>query len=233
MVLRLEGGLLLQLRYLWRQKIHAATVLDNHTLRFWRPLGPSSTDGLWLQESAQLAAGQSQLVELDLLPREIFGRLIYLGFCRIKLLWIHNRSQEGGMLRIGPGPEDGWEGPWNSQAALLLPPQSVAVIASPGQGWAVSPSALTIELTALQAPVVYDLAVVGRLLEFEDSPGQTPPESPEASSSSDCSSEPADSSADEGSSETTSDSQDPSSEDSSFGDSSSWEDSSGEESFWW
>lgn len=245
MSLKLEGGLLLQLRYLWRQQLRAASTVDVHTLRYWRPVGPASDEGIWLREAAELRPGQSQVLELDLLPRQLFGRLIYMGFCRVKLLWIHNRSQAGGILRIGPATELGWIGPWTNLSTLHMPAEGALVIACPGEGWPVTPQALALELTALEAPVVYDLAILGRLIDFDRPPGEPsssfdsstggPGEGSGSSSTGDSGSWSSSSSGYEWSG-SASTGWDPSSGESSYGESgsggSSWSDPSWDDSWW-
>ncbi len=169
MTLRLRGHFLLEVYYQWRQQPGLASLVDSGTLRFWQPLGPTSEDGVWVQEGVSLSPGTTWRVELDLLPREVFGRLIYLVFGRVRLLWLVNRGESQGVLQIGPAAEQGWLGPWSPGTRLILPPGNTLCCSSFGEGWPVTSEQLAIELTALEGTVSCDLLMVGDLHELPGS----------------------------------------------------------------
>jgi hypothetical protein len=229
MTLRLRGHFLLEIYYHWRQQPHLASLVDSGTLRFWQPLGPTSREGVWVQEGMTLSPGTTWRVELDLLPREVFGRLIYLGFHRLKLLWLVNRAESEGLLQFGPPSQEGWIGPWNAQTKILLPPGNPFFWSFLPNGWPVTTAELAVEFTALEGPARFDLLLLGDLHELPGSgPGDFSGGSSDASesssssvsdSSSSESSEGGESSEDSGSSEW-------SSEDSSDSSYSSYDDSS-------
>ncbi len=227
MTLRLRGHFLLELYYHWRQQPQLVSLVDGGTLRFWQPLGPTSREGVWVQEGMTLSPGTTWRVELDLLPREVFGRLIYLGFKRVKLLWLVNRGDSQGVLQIGPAAEQGWLGPWSPGTGLILPPGNTLCCSSFGEGWPVTTSELAIELMAHQGSVLFDLLLVGDLRQL---PGSGPGDSSEGSSDSSQASSVPDSSSsafsEEGESSESSDSSEGSSEDSSDSSYSSYDDSS-------
>lgn len=172
MSLSLEGSVFLQFRYRWEQKGTGGSLVDENVARYFRPLEASAAEGVWHVAEASLAAGQDQLVELDLLPREVFGRLIYLGFRQVKLLWIYNRPESQGKLRLGPAAEGGWLGPWPSNGSILLPPASALVVAAPASGWPVTQQEAAVVLAAVDGPVVYEMALCGTLI---DGPASPPP----------------------------------------------------------
>ncbi|MCS7237913.1 MAG: hypothetical protein NZ899_06540 [Thermoguttaceae bacterium] len=190
MSLSLGGTVFCQLCARWEQKTSASAFVDSYSLRYYWPMEPSSADGMWVVDSGQLSAGQSQLWELDLLPREVFGRLIYLSFSQIKLLWIVNKRESQGQLHIAQAPENGWIGPWSSGSALLLPPGSPLILAYPGAGWPVRPHQAAIVLSAIGGKVVYELALLGTVAAAGSSPsggsasGSQSPSDLEGSSSS-------------------------------------------------
>jgi hypothetical protein len=228
MGIRLRGHLLLELFYHLRQQPQITSLVDSGTLRFWQPLGPLDREGVWVQEARILSAGSSLRLELDLLPREVFGRLIYLGFGRVKLLWLVNRGESEGLLQIGPAAEQGWLGPWTPDAKVTVPPGNPLVCSSLAEGWPVTPENLALELTALHGNVHFDLLLLGQLIEFGGGESGGPP--PDPSESSNSSSSDPDSSRSESSEEASS--ENAGSSEGSSEDSSEWSSSGYEESSW-
>lgn len=216
-----RGQLLVHLLSQVRQQGQQISLLDGYNLRYSRAVGPSAQELLWAEERRALSAAQSMRYELDLLPRQILGRWIYVGFSRVKLIWVLNRPESVGRLMVGPAEEDGWNGPWSSSAGFVLPPGGALLVSHWEVGWPVGSEGVAIQLSAAEGPVVFDLAVLGIRVDSPPLPEGEESGSGE-SSSSEVGSSSAESSAEQSSGEESSESS--SSEE--------WDSSSYEDSGW-
>lgn len=175
MVTTLDSRVMAELGWTWRDHVGEAPIIDSNRHGFLKDLADGresgKADAVWHAENQTLAAGQSLLLELDLLEQTLFGDLITIPMATVKALLIVNKnSTGGGHLLVGGAAEDPWYAPFGTPGdTVKVMPASPLLLACLGDGWEVGRDGHTLRLLALGGTVTFDVAILGTLADTASS----------------------------------------------------------------
>jgi len=158
-----------ELGWTWRDHVGTAPIVDSNRLSFSKDLGDGDGTGqanaVWHAENQSLSAGQSLVLELDLLEQSLFGDLIGVPLAKVKSLLIVNKNTAGaGYLLVGGASNDPWYAPFGTPGdTLKVMPGSPLLLAHVGDGWEVGFESHALRLVAVGDSVTFDIAIIGTL----------------------------------------------------------------------
>ncbi len=129
-------------------------------VRQWLEVETTGAEAAWLAEDQLLATGQSILVDLTCLERNVLGDILITSLSEVATLLIVNHAADGGRLYIGGSPIDPWDAPLDG-GRLIVPPNGAVMLAGRTFAWPVDSSHRNLQLAAAGGDVKYSIAVIG------------------------------------------------------------------------
>jgi hypothetical protein len=167
MTTTLDSAITAELGWTWRDHVDEAPIVDSNHLQFNLNLPDGDQSGqanaVWHAENQSLGAGDSRILELDLLEESLFGDLITIPMAKVKALLIVNKNSAGsGYLLVGGAAEHPWYAPFGAPGdTVKVMPGSPLLLTCPGEGWEVGLESHALRLVAVGASVSFDVAILG------------------------------------------------------------------------
>ncbi len=169
MTTHLQSTIEAHLGWTWRDALGDAVVVDSNRLAYRRDLPDGDVlgkaDAIWHSHGNVLAAGENLLLQLDALEQSLFGATFPIALDRVKAILITNRNSAGAAcLSVGGAVADEWSEPFGMFGdTVKVMPGSPLLLANVLDGWPVLPSAATLQITATDGEVAFDIAILGTL----------------------------------------------------------------------
>jgi hypothetical protein len=164
----LKSALNVELGWTWRDRVGGFFVADSNRFQFSLELadgaGSGQADVIWRTADVVLPAGESLTLHLGGLELDLFGDTLTLHFAKVKALLIVNRSQppDDSSLSVGGAGVNPWSAPFSAAgAAVRVMPGSPLLLSNLREGWAVDAAHEALQITAVEHPATFDIAVLG------------------------------------------------------------------------
>ena len=163
-----------EIGWTWQDHVGQSPIVDSNRHAFQQSLADGSgldqCDAVWHVQDQPLPAGQSTILNLDLLEQTLFGNAIVIPLAKVKAILIENRSEAaGGYLLVGGAPVDAWSAPFGAAGdTIRVMPQSPLLLANTHDGWPLDAGA-ALRLAAVGQDVIYSVAILGTLADSSSS----------------------------------------------------------------